>query len=133
RHRCPWRQMGRPCRRRASGRAVRARCRSSTMNPARRHTAPASRLRRLAATNDAGSSTAEAALLAPLLIAVLLFVVLCGRLVSAQMDLDAAASAAARAASLARSDGAARAEADRTARDTLTARGVTCQQVTVSV
>jgi Flp pilus assembly protein TadG len=103
------------------------------MNPARRRTALASRLHRLTVTSDAGSSTAEAALVAPLLIAVLLFLVLCGRLVSAQMDLDAAASAAARAASLARSDGAARAEADRTARDTLAARGVTCQQVTVSV
>ncbi|GAA2044238.1 pilus assembly protein [Polymorphospora rubra] len=69
----------------------------------------------------------------PLLVAILLFVVLCGRLVSAQMDLDAAASAAARSASLARTDTAARAEADRTARETLAARAVTCQQVTVTV
>jgi Flp pilus assembly protein TadG len=103
------------------------------MSPARVRTALAARLRRLTASGDAGSSTAEAALVAPLLVAVLLFVVLCGRLVSAQMDLDAAASAAARAASLTRSDSAARAEADRTARETLAARGVTCQQVAVSV
>jgi Flp pilus assembly protein TadG len=72
-------------------------------------------------------------LLTPLLVAVLLLVVLCGRLVTAKMDLQAAASAAARSASIARSDAAARAEADRTARETLAARGVTCQQVTVTV
>jgi Flp pilus assembly protein TadG len=91
------------------------------------------RLRRLSATGDAGSSTAEAVLLTPMLVAVLLLVVLCGRLVTAKMDLQAAASAAARSASVARSEPAARAEADRAARDTLAARGVTCQQVTVTV
>ena len=93
----------------------------------------AARVRRVAAAGDAGSSTAEAALLTPLLVAVLLLVVLCGRLVTAKMDLQAAASAAARSASIARSDTAARAEADRTARETLAARGVTCQQVSVTV
>lgn len=93
----------------------------------------ARRVRLLTARPDKGSSTAEAALVTPLLVMVLLFVVLCGRLVSAQMDLDAAASAAARAASIARSDGAARAEADRTARETLAARGVTCQNASVTV
>jgi len=91
------------------------------------------RLRRLCAAGDAGSSTAEAALLTPLLVAVLLLVVLCGRLVTAKMDLQAAASAAARSASIARSDAAARAEADRTARETLAGRGVTCQQASVTV
>ncbi|MET7949425.1 TadE/TadG family type IV pilus assembly protein [Micromonospora sp. NPDC005324] len=91
------------------------------------------RLRQVTAHGDRGSSTAEAALVTPLLVALMLFVVLCGRLVSAQMDLDAAASAAARAASLARTDAAARAAADRTARETLAARSVTCQQITVSV
>ncbi|TCB91637.1 pilus assembly protein [Micromonospora zingiberis] len=91
------------------------------------------RWRRLA-DDDRGASTAEAALATPLLVAMMLFVVLCGRLVTAQMDLDAAASAAARSASLARTDAAARAEADRTARETLAGRGVvTCQQVTVTV
>src|SRR5688500_16721656 len=89
------------------------------------------RLRRLAA-GDAGSSTAEAVLVTPLLVALLMLVVLCGRLVSAQIDLQAAASAAARSASIARSEPAARAQADRTARDTLAARSVTCQQVTVN-
>jgi Flp pilus assembly protein TadG len=91
------------------------------------------RLRRLARAGDAGSSTAEAALLTPLLMMVLLLVVLCGRLVTAKMDLQAAASAAARSASIARSEPDAHANAERTARDTLAARGVTCQQVTVTV
>ncbi len=91
------------------------------------------RLRRMSAAGDTGSSTAEVALVAPLLVAVLLLVVLCGRLVSAQIDLQAAASAAARSASITRSETAARAEADRIARGTLAARGVTCQQVDIDV
>ncbi|MEV0611144.1 TadE/TadG family type IV pilus assembly protein [Polymorphospora rubra] len=96
-------------------------------------TAHTRRLQQVPACGDRGSSTAEAAVVTPLLVAILLFVVLCGRLVSAQMDLDAAASAAARSASLARTDTAARAAADRTARETLAARAVTCRQVTVTV
>jgi Flp pilus assembly protein TadG len=90
------------------------------------------RLRRLAAS-DTGSSTAELALATPVLMAVLLFLVLCGRLVSARMDLDAAASSGARSGSIARSEATARAEAERTARETLAARGVTCRNATVSV
>lgn len=93
----------------------------------------ARRWHRLAATADAGSSTAEALIGIVSLVAVLMFIVMCGRLVSAQIDLDAAASAAARAGSLARSDGAARADADSAARETLADRGVTCRQVAVSV
>jgi Flp pilus assembly protein TadG len=89
-------------------------------------------LRRLAAS-DTGSATTELALATPVLMAVLLFLVLCGRLVSAQMDLDAAASSGARSGSIARSETAARAEAERTARQTLAARGVTCRQATVRV
>ena len=91
------------------------------------------RWRQVAAGGDAGSSTAEMALVTPLLVMILLFVVLCGRLVAAQMDLDAAASSGARAGSIARTEAAAKAEAERTARDTLAARGVTCQQATVTV
>lgn len=93
----------------------------------------AARLRRLTATPDAGASTAEMALLTPLLIMFLLLVVLCGRLASAQIDVDAAASSGARSGSIARSHGAAVAGAERTARDTLAARGVTCQETSVSV
>jgi Flp pilus assembly protein TadG len=82
---------------------------------------------------DAGSSTAEMALITPLLVMVLLFVVLCGRLVAAQIDVDAAASSGARSGSIARTERAARAEAERTARDTLSARGITCQETSVVV
>jgi Flp pilus assembly protein TadG len=90
-------------------------------------------LRRVAASGDRGASSAELALATPLLVAILLFVVLCGRLVSAQIDLTAAASSGARSGSLSRSEAAARAEAERTARETLAARGVTCRQATVTV
>ncbi|ROP28119.1 TadE family protein [Couchioplanes caeruleus] len=93
----------------------------------------AARWRALTRTPDAGASTAEMALLTPLLIMFLLLVVLCGRLAAAQIDVDAAASSGARSGSIARSQAAAVAGAERTARDTLAARGVTCQQTTVSV
>jgi Flp pilus assembly protein TadG len=93
----------------------------------------AGRWRRVAATADAGSSTAEVTLLAPLLVAVLLFVVLCGRLVAVQLDVDAAASGAARTGSIARTESAARAQAERTARDTLAGRGLACSDAAVSV
>jgi Flp pilus assembly protein TadG len=92
-----------------------------------------SRIRRLAASGDAGSSTAELALAIPVLMGILLFLVLCGPLVSAQMDLDAAAGAAARSGSIARSETTARAEAERITRQILAARGVTCRNATVSV
>ncbi|GAB1641514.1 TadE/TadG family type IV pilus assembly protein [Krasilnikovia sp. MM14-A1259] len=92
----------------------------------------AARWRLLTQAPDAGASTAEMALVTPLLVALLLFVVMCGRLVSAQIDLDAAASSGARTASITRG-GNATAQAERTARDTLAARGVTCRNATVSV
>ena len=91
------------------------------------------RIRRVAATGDAGSSTTEAVIAAPLLIMFVLLVVLCGRLVSAQMDLNAAASSAARSGSIARTQAAAQAEAQRNALATLAARGVTCRDQNVSV
>jgi Flp pilus assembly protein TadG len=91
------------------------------------------RIRQVTATGDAGASSAELVLATPLLVVILLFVVLCGRLVSAQMDLNAAASSGARSGSIARGEAAARAEAERTARQILAARGATCQQATVTV
>lgn len=100
------------------------------MNPAR---TLASRCRRLAATRDAGSATVEALIGIGSLVAVLMFIVMCGRLVSAQIDLEAAASAAARAGSLARSDAAARTAADNAARQTLADRSVTCRQVSIDL
>jgi Flp pilus assembly protein TadG len=91
------------------------------------------RWRRLVNRGDSGSSTVEFAILTPLLVGLLLFVVLCGRLVSAQLDVDAAAHGAARAASISRSVSGATADARQTALDTLAARGVTCRQPTVTV
>ena len=82
---------------------------------------------------DGGSAPVELTVVVPLLVMLLLFVVLCGRLVSAQLDLDAAAHGAARAASIARTPAAANAAARRTALDTLAARGVTCRQPQVTV
>jgi Flp pilus assembly protein TadG len=73
------------------------------------------------------------AILTPLLIMLLLLVVLCGRLASAQIDVDAAASSGARSGSLARSQAAAVAGAQRTARESLASRGVTCQSTDVQV
>ncbi|MBN1174645.1 MAG: pilus assembly protein [Micromonosporaceae bacterium] len=93
----------------------------------------ARRWRAVVAGRDAGSSTAEMALITPLLVMVLLLVVLCGRLVAAQIDVDAAASSGARSGSIARTEAAARAEAERTARDTLAARGITCRDATVTI
>jgi Flp pilus assembly protein TadG len=75
----------------------------------------------------------ELVILAPLLVALLLFVVFCGRLVTTQLDLNAAAHGAARAASIARAVPAATADAQRTALETLAARGVTCSQPEVRV
>ena len=91
------------------------------------------RWRHLTGRGDTGSSTVELAILAPLLVGLLLFVVLCGRLVSAQLDLDAAAHGAARAASISRTMSGADADARQTALDTLAARGVTCRQPTITV
>jgi len=82
---------------------------------------------------DRGSAPVELAVVVPLLVMLLLFVVLCGRLVSAQLDLDAAAHGAARAASIARTPAAADTAARSTALDTLAARGVTCRQPQVMV
>jgi len=92
-----------------------------------------SRWSRRRGRGDGGSAPVELAVVVPLLVMLLLFVVLCGRLVSAQLDLDAAAHGAARAASIARTPAAADAAARRTALDTLAARGVTCRQPRITV
>ena len=77
-----------------------------------------------------GSLTVEFVLLAPLLIVLMLFLVLAGRVVEAHGQVDGAARDAARAASLARSLG----QADLDARAAVNAdiRGGWCQNVTVS-
>jgi Flp pilus assembly protein TadG len=81
---------------------------------------------------ERGSAAVELALLTPLLILLLLFVVACGRLVQTRLRLSDAAHAAARAASLARDPATATAAADATARAALTPAGTTCTALAVS-
>ena len=106
-----------------------------TRSPARpaERTRLARRWRTLRAQPDRGSSTLELALLTPLLIALVLLVVLCGRLVSAQLDIDAAAHDAARAASLDRTVTQATLDARRDAIATLADRHTTCRQLSIAI
>jgi Flp pilus assembly protein TadG len=88
-------------------------------------------LRRLG--GDRGSVAAELTLVTPLLLVVLLFVVLCGRLVGARLRLEDVAHQAARAASAARTIPAAQADARATAEAALTAAGIACRALQVTV
>ena len=83
------------------------------------------------ATGDRGTTATELVLLAPVLVALMLFVVFCGRLAGAQHDLDAAAEASARAASLHFTPDGAMAAADDTARATLADHRLSCSALTV--
>lgn len=82
---------------------------------------------------DRGSAATEIVLVMPLLMVLMLFAVGGGRFVSARLDVDEAAHEAARAASLARSPGAATAAAQQTATAALAAAGLACPQVAASV
>jgi Flp pilus assembly protein TadG len=73
------------------------------------------------------------ALITPLLMMLVLLVVLCGRLVSVQLDVDAAAHAAARAASLDRTVAQATLDAHQIATATLADRHTTCRQPALTV
>jgi Flp pilus assembly protein TadG len=83
--------------------------------------------------DDTGSSTVELTLLTPLLVGLLLFVILCGRTVSVQLDVDAAAHDAARAASIARTVPAATTSARDAALATLATRGAVCPTPSITV
>jgi Flp pilus assembly protein TadG len=80
-----------------------------------------------------GAASLELALVTPALIALLLFVVLGGRLAQARADVDRAARDAARAASLARTSAAANDDAVATVRSTLREGDVTCRTLNVDV
>lgn len=80
-----------------------------------------------------GSATAEIALLTPLLIVMLLFIVFCGRLTASKLRLDDAAHQAARAASLARTVTVAHDDARAAAQATLANAGITCENLAVTV
>lgn len=72
-------------------------------------------------------------LVTPLFVVLLLFVVLCARTASAKIDVNAAASAAARAASLALSRAAAGDAATAAASSSLAGQAVTCTDLSVKV
>ncbi len=82
--------------------------------------------------DERGSVAAELTLLTPLLILLLLFVVLCGRLADAKLRINDVAHQAARAATLARTPSQATAIAEATANAALASAGITCQSLTVS-
>ena len=82
--------------------------------------------------DEAGSVTAELVLLTPLLVLLVLFVVVLGRLAGARLEVDGAAAQAARAASIARDPATATFLAHQTAVAALGADHVTCAEVSVA-
>jgi Flp pilus assembly protein TadG len=85
-------------------------------------------------TGDRGSVFVELALgYVPIMVLTVVAVVAVARIVSAQMDVNSAASAAARQASLAYTPGAAVAGAEDAADAALTGRTLTCRPRTVNV
>ena len=83
--------------------------------------------------DERGSAAAELALGAPVLVLLLLFVVLCGRLATTQVQINDAAHQAVRAATLARTPAQAASAAREAGAAALAAAGVTCRQLTVSI
>jgi Flp pilus assembly protein TadG len=83
--------------------------------------------------SERGSAALELALLTPVLLVVLLFVVALGRIASARETVDGAAGAAARAATLASSPQAAVSAARAEALSSLTSSGVSCIATKVTV
>lgn len=84
-------------------------------------------------TAERGSASVELVLMAPVLILLMVFVVLVGRLGQARADVDRAARDAARAASLARTSEAAHERAAAAARATLADGGVSCRTMTIDL
>jgi hypothetical protein len=81
--------------------------------------------------SEAGGAAVELVLATPFVVLLMLFVVFGGRLTVATADVNAAARASARAASLARSPLAAATAAEETAHRELEAEGVPCADVEV--
>lgn len=82
---------------------------------------------------DAGSVSVEAAVLVPVVLLVGLLVIAGARTASAQQAVDNAATAAARAASLARTPAAAQHDGTVVARERLAREGLNCHTSSVSV
>ena len=86
-----------------------------------------------ASSDERGSASVELVLATPILVALMLLAVAGGRLASSRGEVDAAARDSARAVSLARSPAAAEREGRSAAEATLGDRGITCQNLTVSI
>ena len=86
----------------------------------------------LRAAPERGAAATELALLTPVFILFLLLVVALGRVVDARLQVDVAAHAAARAASLAATPGQAQQAADAAAAQALSGDGITCTPMNVS-
>ncbi len=82
---------------------------------------------------DTGSVSVEAAVLVPAVIIVGLLIIAGARVSSAEQAVDNAATAAARAASIARSPHSAQQAGAAVARERLGREGITCQETSVSV
>lgn len=89
------------------------------------------RLRRL--RRDDGSASIELAIVAPAVLTMLAFAIIAGRGNLAQQAVESAAFDAARSASLARTEDAARGDASSAARSTLSSLGVACRNISVTV
>jgi Flp pilus assembly protein TadG len=83
--------------------------------------------------DERGSAPVELALLTPVFVLLLLFVVFVGRIATTQQDLDAAARDAARAASLRASPEAAVADADAITTDALASHDLSCPRPEIHV
>jgi Flp pilus assembly protein TadG len=92
-----------------------------------------SRRFRAAGGPDRGSAALELALITPMLVLVIMFIVFLGRLTQSRAVIDDAAHQAARAASIALTPAAATAQARLAAATALAGRGLTCQAFTVQV
>lgn len=80
-----------------------------------------------------GGATVELVMLAPALMAIVLFIVFAARMGQAKLDVSQAAAAAARAASMAQTTSAASSVAQSTAQFNLQAAGVDCATESVDV
>lgn len=82
---------------------------------------------------ERGTAVTEAVVLTPLVVLLMAFVAFCGRLASTAVDVESAASDAARAASIATSAGQAVVSGEAVATAVLAERDVSCAELSVAV